>query len=220
MSTYTPPNSSLTAFTQRKRIYVACVHCRKRKVKCVNTGDSSNTPCKRCAEKGLLCEYLAVCEEDERDNFGGPLQPPPPSGANRPHSWKDSHNGSGGPPRPPSVAYGNNGHGQQNASQFNSQYPQQPAPQFNYAQPSASQFPSNFPSNQTNAGPRSYSNRQPAQPQYSNNPSYSYASNTYPTPTQPGHYSSSGIPPQQSASGYYDSSNFYPPDPGYQGHYG
>ncbi|KAJ6468025.1 hypothetical protein C8R47DRAFT_1078514 [Mycena vitilis] len=52
----------LQRFTKRTRIYVACVNCRNRKVRCVTVPGSEEIPCKRCTEKGLSCLYLAVCK--------------------------------------------------------------------------------------------------------------------------------------------------------------
>ncbi|KAJ7468941.1 hypothetical protein B0H11DRAFT_1395204 [Mycena galericulata] len=54
-------NSSST-FTKRSRVYIACSNCRRRKIKCI-TDDSEQTSCARCMRKGLLCEYLAVNDE-------------------------------------------------------------------------------------------------------------------------------------------------------------
>ncbi|KAJ7107932.1 hypothetical protein C8R44DRAFT_744502 [Mycena epipterygia] len=75
---HNPPNSSPPFLTRRKRVYIACVHCRKRKIKCVT--ESQEKPCERCAQKGLLCEYIAVAEEYGRSNSeasgGKPLSSP------------------------------------------------------------------------------------------------------------------------------------------------
>ncbi|KAJ6578462.1 hypothetical protein B0H19DRAFT_1253701 [Mycena capillaripes] len=56
-----------TLFTKRRRAFVACANCRKRKIKCISLSDGDGMPCKRCTAKGLECEYLAVDE----------LAPPP-----------------------------------------------------------------------------------------------------------------------------------------------
>ncbi|KAJ7676583.1 hypothetical protein DFH06DRAFT_1121896 [Mycena polygramma] len=66
-----PSASSLKAFTQRKRIYVACVHCRKRKIRntqCITDG-SEGAQCGRYKKKGLSCGYVPVCEEREKALF-------------------------------------------------------------------------------------------------------------------------------------------------------
>ncbi|KAJ7805006.1 hypothetical protein B0H14DRAFT_2611797 [Mycena olivaceomarginata] len=44
---------------RRTRVYLACVNCRGRKIKCL-TDDSEETPCKRCVRMGLVCQYIPV----------------------------------------------------------------------------------------------------------------------------------------------------------------
>ncbi|KAJ7633725.1 hypothetical protein B0H17DRAFT_1149893 [Mycena rosella] len=43
----------------RRRVYIACLNCRKRKVKCL-TDESDKKPCGRCIRHGLACQYLPV----------------------------------------------------------------------------------------------------------------------------------------------------------------
>ncbi|KAJ7467700.1 hypothetical protein FB451DRAFT_1401684 [Mycena latifolia] len=50
-------------FTQRRRVIVACTTCRKRKVKCLASENPPRSPCKRCLEKGIACEYGTVGED-------------------------------------------------------------------------------------------------------------------------------------------------------------
>ncbi|KAJ7767801.1 hypothetical protein B0H16DRAFT_337820 [Mycena metata] len=59
-SSSTPSNP----FMKRRRAYVACAQCRKRKIKCVSVSEVDYRPCTRCAAKGLKCEYFAVPEDD------------------------------------------------------------------------------------------------------------------------------------------------------------
>ncbi|KAJ7622316.1 hypothetical protein FB45DRAFT_870522 [Roridomyces roridus] len=47
----------------RKRVYVACTNCRRLKMRCDTTEESLDTPCERCARRGLRCQYLTVEEE-------------------------------------------------------------------------------------------------------------------------------------------------------------
>ncbi|KAK6981603.1 hypothetical protein R3P38DRAFT_3234031 [Favolaschia claudopus] len=47
-------------FTKRRRAFIACKNCRRRKVKCIS---SDYHPCRRCTVKGLKCEYYATGEE-------------------------------------------------------------------------------------------------------------------------------------------------------------
>ncbi|KAJ7915859.1 hypothetical protein B0H13DRAFT_385133 [Mycena leptocephala] len=63
MSQSSPSNPPLEYFTRRRRVYVACVHCRQRKIRCITSEESRDKPCERCAKKGLQCEYLAVSEQ-------------------------------------------------------------------------------------------------------------------------------------------------------------
>lgn len=103
-------------FVKRNRVYIACVNCRKRKVKvrlyhsisgfrfndpsavflpqCI-TDETEQTPCERCVRKGLHCEYLAVGVAP-RGRGDAPL--PPPSGP-QPGPYPA--------PSPPSSGYGN-----------------------------------------------------------------------------------------------------------------
>ncbi|KAJ7914046.1 hypothetical protein B0H13DRAFT_1873264 [Mycena leptocephala] len=50
---------------KRTRVFLACLNCRKRKIKCL-TEDSDNRPCERCVRKGLLCQYLPVADEQDQ----------------------------------------------------------------------------------------------------------------------------------------------------------
>ncbi|KAJ7454234.1 hypothetical protein FB451DRAFT_1184989 [Mycena latifolia] len=46
----------------RRRVYIACLNCRKRKIKCM-TEETDQKPCARCSRHGLKCEYLPVADE-------------------------------------------------------------------------------------------------------------------------------------------------------------
>ncbi|KAJ7622523.1 hypothetical protein FB45DRAFT_927894 [Roridomyces roridus] len=62
-SSFPLPDPALSAlFTKKKRVYIACLHCRKRKIRCI-TNETTDTPCARCTEKGLECRYVAVANE-------------------------------------------------------------------------------------------------------------------------------------------------------------
>nr|GAT46424.1 C6 finger domain [Mycena chlorophos] len=61
--------SSSPVFQKRRRAYIACSNCRKRKIKCVPEADYR--PCARCSKKGLVCEYISVADSQ-------PDQLPPP----------------------------------------------------------------------------------------------------------------------------------------------
>ncbi|KAF7365743.1 C6 finger domain [Mycena venus] len=47
---------------RRTRVFLACMACRKRKIKCMTT-DTEQKPCKRCVQKGLFCQYITVADQ-------------------------------------------------------------------------------------------------------------------------------------------------------------
>ncbi|KAJ6549110.1 hypothetical protein DFH09DRAFT_1087176 [Mycena vulgaris] len=47
MSHQVPTDSNLALFTKRRRIYIACVHCRKRKIRCITAPEAPEHPCER-----------------------------------------------------------------------------------------------------------------------------------------------------------------------------
>ncbi|KAJ7620355.1 hypothetical protein FB45DRAFT_871385 [Roridomyces roridus] len=59
------PGANARAFLPvlRKRVYVACTNCRRLKIRCDTTEEALDTPCERCARRGLQCQYLTVNEE-------------------------------------------------------------------------------------------------------------------------------------------------------------
>ncbi|KAJ7626909.1 hypothetical protein FB45DRAFT_1029287 [Roridomyces roridus] len=83
------------ALSKRRRTFVACSNCRKRKIRCVTSEENANAPCARCRMKNLTCEYHRwaglLCPTDEEtptESAGGSssqgtpsvqLQPPPSS---------------------------------------------------------------------------------------------------------------------------------------------
>ncbi|KAF7341481.1 C6 finger domain [Mycena venus] len=76
MSRSPTPSSAFSLFTKRRRAFVACGECRKRKIKCVSVTDAdSYKPCTRCALKGLKCEYYAV-PDDYQYPCSQPSTPP------------------------------------------------------------------------------------------------------------------------------------------------
>ncbi|KAJ7731698.1 hypothetical protein DFH07DRAFT_991761 [Mycena maculata] len=56
---------SSSPFQTRRRVYIACLNCRKRKIKCMSD-DSEMNPCTRCIRKGLVCRYVSVGEVTEQ----------------------------------------------------------------------------------------------------------------------------------------------------------
>ncbi|KAJ7020176.1 hypothetical protein C8F04DRAFT_1242204 [Mycena alexandri] len=123
--------------SQRKRIYLACVNCRHRKVRCITTGDSPDTPCQRCVKHGLICDYVPVSLEREKSLF----DTPPGEGSNSTHSptmppsWSQAppHNGTYGRSNyaPPSAPHFNPSYGQPGCPfsvQFSAGLPARPLP--------------------------------------------------------------------------------------------
>ncbi|KAJ7785200.1 hypothetical protein DFH07DRAFT_975751 [Mycena maculata] len=61
-------STSTILIIPRKRAYIACSNCRRRKIKCINNnGESGRNPCERCSKRGLDCEYVTVSEQLEDD---------------------------------------------------------------------------------------------------------------------------------------------------------
>ncbi|KAF8209644.1 hypothetical protein K438DRAFT_2063145 [Mycena galopus ATCC 62051] len=50
----------------RRRVDIACVHCRQQKIKCRTSEQSETQSCDRCIKKALPCEYLPVCEQQAK----------------------------------------------------------------------------------------------------------------------------------------------------------
>ncbi|KAJ7483596.1 hypothetical protein FB451DRAFT_108826 [Mycena latifolia] len=48
---------------KRTRVPVACVRCRKRKVKCSINEENLSKPCAQCVRGGVVCEYMSIDEE-------------------------------------------------------------------------------------------------------------------------------------------------------------
>nr|GAT53464.1 predicted protein [Mycena chlorophos] len=60
MSEPSSPASPTDPFAVPKRVQVACVQCRKRKVKCLST--SEEDPCLNCQLRGMQCEYRRLTD--------------------------------------------------------------------------------------------------------------------------------------------------------------
>ncbi|KAJ6514299.1 hypothetical protein C8R47DRAFT_1090882 [Mycena vitilis] len=88
MSNSSSANTSSNLFMKRRRAYVACTNCRKRKVKCITLSEVDYRPCTRCAQKGLKCEYFTVPEDDPyRADTPPPQIQPPPRERDREGGW-------------------------------------------------------------------------------------------------------------------------------------
>ncbi|KAJ7779481.1 hypothetical protein DFH07DRAFT_1030285 [Mycena maculata] len=60
---HSPASLTPTFQIRRRRAIVACVNCRRRKIKCITTEDPPQGQCERCSKRGLSCEYLTVAED-------------------------------------------------------------------------------------------------------------------------------------------------------------
>ncbi|KAJ7888273.1 hypothetical protein B0H13DRAFT_1888450 [Mycena leptocephala] len=78
MTSSSTSSTAMSLFTKRRRAYVACANCRKRKIKvnafCVTVSTADYSPCTQCAIKGLKCEYSAVPDDYPSSQ---PTTPPP-----------------------------------------------------------------------------------------------------------------------------------------------
>ncbi|KAJ7202262.1 hypothetical protein C8J57DRAFT_1410205 [Mycena rebaudengoi] len=106
---------------RRKRAMIACVHCRRRKMKCVTSEEPPRNPCARCTRRHFDCVYVAVVGDDY------PLSSTstPESPLSNPHPQADHSY-----PRtmPPDHYGGNNSAYSDRGS---SSHPNEPAPEFN-----------------------------------------------------------------------------------------
>ncbi|KAJ7205020.1 hypothetical protein GGX14DRAFT_397953 [Mycena pura] len=136
---HSPENLSSFAQRRSRRVYIACLNCRKRKTKCVTDDDADEKPCKRCVENRLECKYIPVDQEPGSTPYGQPEA----SGQGRTRPGDNAHAPS---TSPSSSMYptGASAYPVQSAS-YGGQYPQygrtQTFPQPTYY-PQASQYPS------------------------------------------------------------------------------
>ncbi|KAF7344291.1 Zn(2)-C6 fungal-type domain-containing protein [Mycena venus] len=72
------PAGSSRPFKKRRRAYVACIACRRRKVKCVTPSDDDDTPCTRCSNRGQECEFRAVPDTESTSSAGSTPPDTPP----------------------------------------------------------------------------------------------------------------------------------------------
>ncbi|KAK7061643.1 hypothetical protein R3P38DRAFT_3166623 [Favolaschia claudopus] len=134
------PSSLLN--NRRRRAMIACSNCRRRKIKCVTTEEPPRKPCQRCTKRGLVCEYVAV-EDDEPDTTPESPPPPLPSHTSLPlqHSPPGAHMRGQYPPSQP-TPYGQ----WANQSQpIPVPYNGYPTPQPPYMQPQGYPSPYGYP---------------------------------------------------------------------------
>ncbi|KAJ7512634.1 hypothetical protein B0H11DRAFT_1946606 [Mycena galericulata] len=132
---------------QRNRI--ACVNCRKRKIKCITDKKQPRSACERCTREGAICEYIAAPSEDEispsQSSFalGSGSVPPVPRWVEPldPESYARNKGAFPSPPAPqgqgPSSMY--SGYGGQAAAPPGN-YPMTPFQQQQHGHPYSSQL--------------------------------------------------------------------------------
>ncbi|KAJ7468242.1 hypothetical protein B0H11DRAFT_2284192 [Mycena galericulata] len=76
MSSSSAPKTYSQTFSKRRRAFVACSNCRKRKIKCVTASDADDNPCTRCLKKGLTCEYAPVSDNEYSASDSSPPNTP------------------------------------------------------------------------------------------------------------------------------------------------
>ncbi|KAF7342629.1 C6 finger domain [Mycena sanguinolenta] len=119
MSTFNPaaniPQNNAPFSLRRRRTVVACVNCRKRKLRCITTEQPPQNPCARCTKKSLFCEYVSIDSQDDDDPTDVGLLAPPATSTSQgrpwtqPSSWvptlAPSHGFSQGPGTAPQLPY-------------------------------------------------------------------------------------------------------------------
>ncbi|KAJ6534124.1 hypothetical protein B0H19DRAFT_1271866 [Mycena capillaripes] len=72
---------SAPSMIRRRRTLMACVCCRKRKIRCLTSEQPPVNPCARCTRKKLPCEYVSASEPDHySSSSSSPQTPEFPSG--------------------------------------------------------------------------------------------------------------------------------------------
>ncbi|KAJ6543702.1 hypothetical protein DFH09DRAFT_1088562 [Mycena vulgaris] len=69
MYPHTPPYATIPLFQHARRTYLACLRCRKRKIRCLSVDE--NTPCERCTRRGLArtTQVLKECKSGVARGF-------------------------------------------------------------------------------------------------------------------------------------------------------
>ncbi|KAJ7047460.1 hypothetical protein C8F04DRAFT_8834 [Mycena alexandri] len=165
--------TAASLLNRRRRAAIACRGCRHRKIKCETTEDPPRHPCARCTKRSLVCEYVAVDDEDPESPVS-PLPPNPYANAPAPYPTNVPPTGYM-PPYPVQSQYG---------GQWNPSPPPQPL------NPGYLSHPTNYNSSPAYA---------PSLPQYGGAQGYS---SSYGFPTQfaaqpPNQWSQGPFPQQQ-----------------------
>ncbi|KAJ7616541.1 hypothetical protein FB45DRAFT_1105764 [Roridomyces roridus] len=58
------PHHNAPHATKKRRTIIACLTCRKRKLRCITFEQPPTNPCQRCARLNLTCEYVSVSLAD------------------------------------------------------------------------------------------------------------------------------------------------------------
>ncbi|KAK7052745.1 hypothetical protein R3P38DRAFT_3306360 [Favolaschia claudopus] len=84
----------------RRRTLLACLECRRRKMRCIPSEQPPTNPCARCQKKGLRCEYVAVEIDDSGPSGSDSGIPPAPDHTPQPHRRAPSWVAQPGPAPP------------------------------------------------------------------------------------------------------------------------
>ncbi|KAJ7347230.1 hypothetical protein DFH08DRAFT_158785 [Mycena albidolilacea] len=76
MSTPQSLSQSTPFATKRRRTLMACLSCRKRKVRCMTTEQPPKNPCARCTKKKIPCEYIPADQDDHSSSYSSSPQTP------------------------------------------------------------------------------------------------------------------------------------------------
>ncbi|KAF7324931.1 C6 finger domain [Mycena kentingensis (nom. inval.)] len=104
--------SNATTHQRRPKAYMACLNCRKRKIRC-KTNDYEDGPCERCVRKKLDCQYVPVGgPEPVNEGIAVPALPTLHTGqnpySNHPPMLVDGTYGHGYPPAGSSSQHSHN----------------------------------------------------------------------------------------------------------------
>ncbi|KAJ7500572.1 hypothetical protein B0H11DRAFT_1908999 [Mycena galericulata] len=192
MSRQTPPTQSLEFLPIRQRVYMACTHCRKRKVRCITTEESYDKPCERCVRRGFKCEYIPASAPTHSP--APTRDPPAPPHTSNPSNQPTTHGYDASNPRP--------AHGSRQHSRSYSLNPPsgQPPDHLTLLPPSAQYI---------NSGGQPQNHHAGQQPDYGYAHMQTAQASNYPPPAPP--YSTPRPPPQQAGYGVDYTSYFYDP---------
>ncbi|KAF8148134.1 hypothetical protein K438DRAFT_1989316 [Mycena galopus ATCC 62051] len=214
------PQTDAPYATQRRRTMMACVNCRRRKMRCITTEQPPRNPCARCTKKGLNCEYVSADRDDDSsanqsssefpESSAHPARPPMPPPSRATQSWPNPSDFSRGPGTAPPLPYtGPPPLHMRPRYSGNAQYPDL---SLSNSGPGQQNLPAQYyPTPATNSAVNQGYNPQAGQ-------AYQYMANYGPPAAQPGHYppGNGGYPPNFGGMPYYGDASM--PEQGWPPH--